>query len=1083
VPPVLICRNATYRGAQTDRVVNALRAAGREVIVHETATHQPPIEEIEAALAAAPERPEAVVRWEEQGVMFGARRGARLLTEWLWGQGVAPLSLDYGILDHYAANLLDVYRPDGRSHILDEWIGLPETEPEWTSVDPRLAVYVDRVRSVYAVARSEAPPAEPGYVAVFVQCFASLARWPTTRGEGGRADRIADWVRRAYAGLSEADLRVVLKLGPIGTKARPNGIPEDVPCFRAEKPGSDANVALNARIAVHARNVLLISSSVSNEFLLAGVPVLACGRSWFNGLGVFTEPHGWKGVADLPAVDPSTRNRYLHWLAAHQFYPDTAAAALDARVAEFHALRETWAARTLSTITTVYAPTRRLERIVTECLTALLRETPGAQHLAAVDSARPEFVETIRQFGFEVVTLNEGEPPRMTRLMEAALKRATGRRILTVENDVVLRPGCARRLAQVLDSQDEQVLAVEAIMRDGKGRPTYPSLHRVRRDSPPWRASGTVLVDTRHPTYCATLWRREALDGVEWGALPPLLWADRFAWEQITARRHGAVALQDREAAALHHGHASRDAAAGKAKGKASSAPAVVPTIRERRAVLLSETPEPTRRAVLLNDTAYATARVRHDGCHATMAGLEQLLTERGIEVVGRVRSDALLGDLNPGIEAVRAGELVVVNGEGSLHHDSERASAIARIVVEARREGWSGEAWIVNHENYHCKPLARYLAEFQYLAARDALSAAEYAEHGRWAALSADCSLLHDPAVEDRRDIMLVCSGTRVPDPAVVARYATALALEPVFLNSFFPNFPEGLHTADWRETFGWFARARFAVSSSFHGCQFAGLHGVPFAPQPAATPKTRVAGVEWMGELAPLADDHRTAAANLDALTAEVRRRLPAMRARARLNVPAPTLRERFESSTRWGSVAQEWPEIEAAAREVRARRPRVFVEIGSRMGGSLYVYARECAPGAMIVAVDPGSAEGDPPLEESLRRLRAEGYDARWVRGMSADPATLAEIRTVLGPRRVEFLHVDGDHRRRSVLADWEAYRPLLADDALVAFHDVTCSRTGVPQAWREISAGRDDALEIVRPVHSWRQMGIGLIGVRR
>ena len=178
--------------------------------------------------------------------------------------------------------------------------------------------------------------------------------------------------------------------------------------------------------------------------------------------------------------------------------------------------------------------------------------------------------------------------------------------------------------------------------------------------------------------------------------------------------------------------------------------------------------------------------------------------------------------------------------------------------------------------------------------------------------------------------------------------------------------------------------------------------------------------------------------------------------------------------------GRMKQTMAELEAATAVVSSRRPDVFLEVGSWCGGTLWCYARACAPGALVISVDIG--RGAKPLGRTIGWLRELGYDAHWVRSSSHDDATLEAVRALLAGRSVDFLHVDGDHSRKGVLMDWKMYGPLLGPGGLAAFHDIKF-RHGcrVWQAWPEIRASGDAWCELLGPDRKGSDcpLGIGLV----
>lgn len=146
----------------------------------------------------------------------------------------------------------------------------------------------------------------------------------------------------------------------------------------------------------------------------------------------------------------------------------------------------------------------------------------------------------------------------------------------------------------------------------------------------------------------------------------------------------------------------------------------------------------------------------------------------------------------------------------------------------------------------------------------------------------------------------------------------------------------------------------------------------------------------------------------------------------------------------------------EIATLAREVRAREPETVLEIGSANGGTLYVWAR------VLTGVDTLiSADLDYRGRRDLLDHFAEesGTSLRCIEGHSRDEATERAVREALAGRPIDFLYLDGDHSYAGVSADFETYEPLVADDGLIAFHDVETGGTGVPRLWSELEREYD------------------------
>ena len=98
------------------------------------------------------------------------------------------------------------------------------------------------------------------------------------------------------------------------------------------------------------------------------------------------------------------------------------------------------------------------------------------------------------------------------------------------------------------------------------------------------------------------------------------------------------------------------------------------------------------------------------------------------------------------------------------------------------------------------------------------------------------------------------MCSGLAKPKDAVIRRWAKDLGCRDVVLcDDFYPRFPrsQAVKSRSAEECFRLFASARFVITSSYHGCLFAAIHGVPYLPVqvPNQPPKMLIAAVETMG------------------------------------------------------------------------------------------------------------------------------------------------------------------------------------------------------------------------------------------
>lgn len=144
-----------------------------------------------------------------------------------------------------------------------------------------------------------------------------------------------------------------------------------------------------------------------------------------------------------------------------------------------------------------------------------------------------------------------------------------------------------------------------------------------------------------------------------------------------------------------------------------------------------------TRPVVLINDTRADL----HHGCWRVMRTLEAQLARVGLGVVARApahadwRKDSAIG------QAISKAALVVVNGEGTIHHDRPAGEALLAAGAAARAAGVPSAlinaSWDANGPAYE-----RALADFTLISARETRSAAQIGAAGLTARVVPDLSL-----------------------------------------------------------------------------------------------------------------------------------------------------------------------------------------------------------------------------------------------------------------------------------------------------------------------------------------------------
>lgn len=216
-----------------------------------------------------------------------------------------------------------------------------------------------------------------------------------------------------------------------------------------------------------------------------------------------------------------------------------------------------------------------------------------------------------------------------------------------------------------------------------------------------------------------------------------------------------------------------------------------------------------TRRAipaVLINDTSID----RHHGCNRVMRTLRALAAERGIEIIASAPAHADWRDRPDVIRALDRAKLIIVNGEGTLHHGARQAGVILAIAAFARAEGVPAAlinaSWESNPPHF-----AGMASAFAIVSVRDRRSQRAMENQGIKATCAPDLSLYSEPLHTGAAPR----SGTLFSD-SVIAKSALELARRRRHLGaSAISLFEKSRH-----DDIAWNARvaiSRAAASSGF--------------------------------------------------------------------------------------------------------------------------------------------------------------------------------------------------------------------------------------------------------------------------
>ena len=181
----------------------------------------------------------------------------------------------------------------------------------------------------------------------------------------------------------------------------------------------------------------------------------------------------------------------------------------------------------------------------------------------------------------------------------------------------------------------------------------------------------------------------------------------------------------------------------------------------------------------------------------------------------------------------------------------------------------------------------------------------------------------------------------------------------------------------------------------------------------------------------------------------------------------------------------VQQQPEEIAKTYEYLAIRKPAaVLVEIGVYRGGSLLLLAEFVEPGGLVIGID--TFEGNPHqqptgltwAEKVKDELTKRNLTAILIKGSSH--AVVPEVKTAVGERGIDHLHIDGAHNYESVSEDYRDYAPLVNSGGLIQMHDVLNNRPGmgVVALWSEVAEQYPGATRLGRAAH---EVSVGMLPV--
>ena len=133
----------------------------------------------------------------------------------------------------------------------------------------------------------------------------------------------------------------------------------------------------------------------------------------------------------------------------------------------------------------------------------------------------------------------------------------------------------------------------------------------------------------------------------------------------------------------------------------------------------------------------------------------------------------------------------------------------------------------------------------------------------------------------------------------------------------------------------------------------------------------------------------------------------------------------------------TSQMTSEILSLTRAVAELKPKTILEIGTARGGTLLIWSQLASKQVITCDIEDLSEK-----EAFLTSFPPPGSatTVTLLCGDSHAPAFKERVARQLAGEKVDFLFIDGDHRKDGVTADYRGFREFVRPGGIIAFHDI-------------------------------------------
>jgi predicted O-methyltransferase YrrM len=176
---------------------------------------------------------------------------------------------------------------------------------------------------------------------------------------------------------------------------------------------------------------------------------------------------------------------------------------------------------------------------------------------------------------------------------------------------------------------------------------------------------------------------------------------------------------------------------------------------------------------------------------------------------------------------------------------------------------------------------------------------------------------------------------------------------------------------------------------------------------------------------------------------------------------------------------SFFQTKQEIAALFSIVQKAEPRIICEIGTDMGGTLYIWTKVLQNHGKLISIDLPRLYRKS-INRFFKKFILPSQEIHFIRENSHSHKSIKQLKSILSGQVIDFLFIDGDHSYDGVKSDFFDYLPFVRPQGgIIALHDISIidkpdNICGVSTFWNEIKS-QYKYEEIVQP----DGCGIGLV----